>query len=133
MDLRSTRRQENTDAADSDSHSREVAEADLRSARRQTITESDNSDQYARDLPNEDRQSDRRQQSTELGNDDLANRDFPTDRNSDFPNVGGNDTTVPDVIIEKTDDCVVENESPRGGKYNLRPNPTPNFTDEYRY
>ena len=31
LDLRSTRRQENTDAADSDSHSREVAEADLRS------------------------------------------------------------------------------------------------------
>ena len=26
-----------------------------------------------------------------------------------------------------------ENSSPRGGKYNLRPNPTPNFTDEYRY
>ena len=133
MDLRSTRRQENTDAADSDSYSREAAEADLRSARRQTNTESDNSDQYARDLPNEDRQSARRQQSTELGNDDLANRDFPTDRNSDFSNIGGNDTTVPDVLIEETDYCVVENESPRGGKYNLRPNPTPNFNDEYRY
>ena len=130
LDLRSTRRQENTDAADSDSHSREVAEADLRSARRQTNTESDNSDQYARDQPNEDRQSGRRQQSTELGNDDLANRDFPTDGNSDFSNIGGNDTTVPDVLIEKTDDCVVENESPRGGRYILRPNPTPNFTDE---
>ena len=99
LDLRSTRRQENTDAADSDSHSREVAEADLRSARRQTNTESDNSDQYARTLPNEDRQSDRRQQNTELGNDDLANRDFPTDGNSDFSNIGGNDTTVPDVLI----------------------------------
>ena len=23
--------------------------------------------------------------------------------------------------------------SPRGGKYNLRPNPNPNYTDEYRY
>ena len=89
LDLRSTRRQENTDAADSDSHSREVAEADLRSARRQTNTESDNSDQYARALPNEDRQSGRRQQNTELGNDDLANRDFPTDGNSDFSNTGG--------------------------------------------
>ena len=132
-DLRSTRRQENTDAADSDSHSREVAEADLRSTRRQTNTESDNSDQYVRALPNEDRQSGRRHQNTELGNDNLANRDFPTDGNSDFSNIGGNDTTVPDVLIEETDDCVVENESPRGGRYNLRPNPTPNFTDENRY
>ena len=51
-DLRSKRRQENTDAADSDSHSSEVAEADLRSSRRRTNTESDNSDQYARAIPN---------------------------------------------------------------------------------
>ena len=26
-----------------------------------------------------------------------------------------------------------ENSSPRGGRYNLRPNPNPNFTDEYRH
>ena len=26
-----------------------------------------------------------------------------------------------------------ENSSPRGGKYNLRPNPTPNYSDEYRF
>ena len=133
LDLRSTRRQKNTDAAGNDSPSREVAEADLRSARRQTNTESDNPDQYARDLPNEDRQSDRRQQSTESENNDLTNQDSPMDTKSEISTSGGNDTSVPDVIMEETDDYVVENESPRGGKYNLRPNPTPNFSDEYRY
>ena len=51
----------------------------------------------------------------------------------DFPRFGGNDTIVPDVFHKENDDVVVENESPRGRKYNQRPNPTPNFTDEYRY
>ena len=133
LDLRSTRRQENTDAADTDSHSREVAEADLRSARRQTNTETDNFEQDARDQTTEDRQSTRRQESTEFENDEIVNQDSSVDENSDFSTYRGNDTTVPDVLNEETDDCVVENESPRGGKYNLRPNPTPNFTDEYRY
>ena len=45
---------------------------------------------------------------------------------------GGSDTIAPQVLDDE-DGMVVENESPRGGKYNLRPNPTPNFTDEYRY
>ena len=80
MDLRSTQRQENTDAANPDvadtySLSREVAEADLWSARRQTNTEFDSSEQCARDLPKEDRQSARRQQSTEFENDDLTTQD----------------------------------------------------------
>ena len=44
----------------------------------------------------------------------------------------GSDTIVPEVLGMENDDMIVENESPRGGKYNLRPNPTPNFTDEYR-
>ena len=138
MDLRSTRRQTNTDAAhaddtDSDSRSNEINEADLRSARRQSNTEADNTGQYSRNAHNEDRQSARRHQSTESENDELTNQDLPRDENSEFSTSGGNDTTVPDVLIEETDDCVVENESPRGGRYNLRPNPTPNFTDEYRY
>ena len=43
---------------------------------------------------------------------------------------GGAAFTVPGISEnEKTE----ENFSPRGGKYNLRPNLTPNFTDEYRY
>ena len=45
----------------------------------------------------------------------------------------GSDTIVPEVSDDENDDMIVENESPRGGKNNLRPNPTPNFTDEYRY
>ena len=46
---------------------------------------------------------------------------------------GGSDTIVPEVLESENDDMIVENESPRVGKYNLRPNPTANFTDEYRY
>ena len=46
---------------------------------------------------------------------------------------GGSDTIVPEVLNDENDDVIVDNESRRGGKYNLRPNPTPNFTDEYRY
>ena len=37
---------------------------------------------------------------------------------------GGSDTIVPEVLDDEND-VIVENESPRGGKYNLRPNPTP--------
>ena len=35
---------------------------------------------------------------------------------------GGSDTILPEIL---DDDMIVENESPRGGKYNLRPDPTP--------
>ena len=42
----------------------------------------------------------------------------------------GADITVPGISENENSD---ENLSPRGRKYNLRPNPTPNFTDEYRY
>ena len=40
---------------------------------------------------------------------------------------------MPDVLNEEDDDSGVENESPSKGKHYLPPNPTPNFTDEYRY
>ena len=43
---------------------------------------------------------------------------------------GGVDITVPGISENERNE---ENLSPRGGKYNLRPNPNPNFTDEYRY
>ena len=42
----------------------------------------------------------------------------------------GADITVPGISKNGNSN---ENSSPRGGKYNLRPNPAPNFTDEYRY
>ena len=50
----------------------------------------------------------------------------------DHQSSGGSDTIGPEVLDDEND-MIVENECPRGGKYNLRPNPTPNFTDEYRY
>ena len=42
----------------------------------------------------------------------------------------GADITVPGISEKENSE---ENSSPRGGRYNLRPNPNPNFTDEYRY
>ena len=42
----------------------------------------------------------------------------------------GADITVPGISGKENPE---ENSSPRGGRYNLRPNPNPNFTEEYRY
>ena len=42
----------------------------------------------------------------------------------------GADITVPGISENENSE---ENLSPRGEKYNLRPNPNPNFSDEYRY
>ena len=40
----------------------------------------------------------------------------------------------PESLDNETEyDCVIEIKNPRWGKYNLRPNPTTNFTDEYKY
>ena len=56
-----------------------------------------------------------------------------TDQTDDQQSSGGRDTIVPEVSDDENDDVIVDDKSPRGGRYNLRPNPTPNFTDEYRY
>ena len=45
----------------------------------------------------------------------------------------GSDIIVPEVLDMEDDEMIVEKERTRGGEYNLRPNPTPNITDEYRY
>ena len=42
----------------------------------------------------------------------------------------GADITVPRISENEKNE---KNFSPRGGKYNLRPNPNPKFSDEYRY
>ena len=55
------------------------------------------------------------------------------DQIDDQQSSGGSYAIVPEVSDDENDDMEVENESPRGGKHNLRPNPTPKFTDEYRY
>ena len=59
--------------------------------------------------------------------------DCLTDQTDDQQSSGGRDTIVPEVSDDENDDVIVDNKSPRGGRYNLRPNPTPNFTDEYIY
>ena len=46
----------------------------------------------------------------------------------------GGEITVPGISNEGVNDAndANKNTSPRGGKYNLRPNPNPNYTEEYR-
>ena len=61
--------------------------------------------------------------------------DNENDVTNDFKNTEnvsnrGADITVPGISEKESFE---ENFSPRGGRYNLRPNPNPNFTDEYRY
>ena len=41
------------------------------------------------------------------------------DTSVDQKSPGGSDTIVPEVLDDENDDMIVENESPRGGKYNL--------------
>ena len=48
-----------------------------------------------------------------------------TDQTDDQQSSGGRDTIVPEVSDDENDDVIVDNKSPRGGRYNLRPNPTP--------
>ena len=59
--------------------------------------------------------------------------DRPNDELDDQKSSRGSDTIVPEVLEVENDDVIVENKRPRATIYNLRPNPTPNSTDEYRY
>ena len=45
----------------------------------------------------------------------------------------GEDNPRPGISDDAMNEKIEENSSPRGGKYNLRPNSNPNYTDEYRY
>ena len=49
---------------------------------------------------------------------------------TEIASFGGADITVPRISENEKNE---ENLSPREGKNNIRPNPTPNFTEEYRY
>ena len=42
----------------------------------------------------------------------------------------GDDIIVPEI---SQNDEGNENRSPRGGRYNLRPNPNPNYSEDFRY
>ena len=79
--------------------------------------------------PRENNSSDETSPQNETPNE---NENDVTNDLKDTENVSntGADITVPGISENGNSN---ENSSPRGGKYNLRPNPTPNFTDEYRY
>ena len=55
----------------------------------------------------------------------ISQEDDTQSFNDDTTTSGGSDTIVPEVLESENDDMIVEKESPRGGKYNLRPNPPP--------
>ena len=59
--------------------------------------------------------------------------EYTNDRIGDQQSSAGSDTIVPEESDDENDDMIEEKESPRGGKKNLQPNRTPNFTDAYRY
>ena len=81
--------------------------------------------QDAESIPNENDATD--------GNDRNSNFERKDDK-TDSKNQGG-DITVPGTSNEDENDAVDANKntSPRGGKYNLRSNPNPNYSEEYRY
>ena len=137
LDLQSTRRDENTDDATTEQRGDELDELDLRSARLQHDTNSAESEQLleqsAENADDADRRSTGRQSTIDLKTDPATSRSTSEAGNSEFSNSRGEDIIVPDLSEKETEDSVVKNESPRGGKHTLRPNPTPNFTDEYRY
>ena len=84
-------------------------------------------------FPGEDLESTRPHQNDDFVLTEKTCSDGLNDYSDDQKSSGGSDTIVPEVLEEENDEVIVDNESPRGGKYNLRPNPTPNYTDEYRY
>ena len=137
LDLRSIRRDQNTDDAATEKREQAITDVDHRSTRLQQDTNSDESEQMAEqpdeNMDDTDLKSNRPQSTTESEIDENTSKSPSEAGNSDFLNSRGKDIIVPDLSDNESDDMVVENESPRGGKYNLRPNPTPNFTDEYRY
>ena len=137
LDLQSARPDQNTDDAATEQRRGQLGELDPRSTRLQHDTNSDESEQLPRQSTEVASDSDLEstgQQSNTDSEPDTTTSEGPSEAgNPDISNPRERDIIVPDLSDRKTDDSVVENESPRGGKYNLRPNPTPNFTDEYRY
>ena len=106
MDLRSTRLVEDTDASH-EQPSRETTTTDYQPA------------------------SPDRNDSTDPNG--ASDTDHETGRLDDQKLSEGTNTIVLDVSDSECDEMVINKGSPSGGKYNLRPNPTPNFTDEYKY
>ena len=64
------------------------------------------------------------------------NHEILSERNSLNENDAQNSPNrVDDIIVPEISENDARNESlsPRGGKYNLRPNPNPNYSEDYRY
>ena len=63
-------------------------------------------------------------------NENLSERNSMNENDAQNSPNRGNDIIVPEI---SENDARNENLSPRSGKYNLRPNPTPNYSEDFRY
>ena len=135
LDLLSNRRDENTDDATTGQRGNEISDADLRSTRRQQDTSSADTEQLPEqpdaNMTDTDLRSTRPRQDTDSEIAETTSERPSDEAGSEFFDSRGKDIIVPDLSSDENEEMVVENESPRGGNYN--PNPTPNFSDEYRY
>ena len=60
----------------------------------------------------------------------LSERDLTNENDAQNSPKRGDDIIVPEI---SENDARNESLSPRGGKYNLRPNPNPNYSEDFRY
>ena len=88
---------------------------------------------------NDKRNRENERPSTATSRDNQTYGDTPTELHNEIDDSTkrspkrGEDDPVPGISDDERNEKIEGNSSPRGGKYNLRPNPTPNYTDEYRY
>ena len=67
----------------------------------------------------------------ELKNDGIiSERNLTNESDAQKPPKRGDDIIVPEISGNNDGN---ESLSPRGGKYNLRPNPNPNYSEDFRY
>ena len=137
LDPRSNRRDENTDEAAAEQHGNEINDVDLRSTRRQQDTSSAETEQLAdqpdANMADTDLRSIRPQPDTDSKIAEKTSKSPSDVADLECFDPRSKDIFVPDLSSNEKDEMILENESPTGGKYNLRPNPTPNISDEYRY
>ena len=122
----------------------DVTEANENEARPRTANSRDahilnDDDNVNNNTANDKRSSENERPSTATSRDNQTYGDTPTELHNEIddstkrsPN-RGEDDPVPGISDDERNEKIEGNSSPRGGKYNLRPNPTPNYTDEYRY
>ena len=131
LDLRSNRRDENTNDATTGQRGNEINDADLRSTRRQQATSSADTKQLPEqpdaNMTDTDLRSTRPQQDTDSEIAETTSKRPSDEADSELFDSRGKDIILPNLSSDENEEMVVENESPRGGKYNLRSNPTPNL------